>query len=64
MPVQPPFAVQEVAFVLDQVNIELLPDAMIVGLADNVTVGAEEAVTDTVTLAGADVPPAPTQVNV
>jgi hypothetical protein len=40
VPVQPPLAVQEVAFVLDHVNIELAPDAMVVGLADRVRVGA------------------------
>jgi hypothetical protein len=64
VPVQPPLAVQEVAFVLDHVNIELAPDAMVVGFADNVTVGAEEAVTVTVAPAGALVPPVPVQVNV
>jgi hypothetical protein len=44
VPVQPPLAVQEVAFVLDQVNVELLPAAIDVGLADRVTVGAGVAV--------------------
>ena len=39
-PVQPPLAVQEVAFVLDQVRVELPPEEMAVGLADSVTVGA------------------------
>ena len=39
-PVQPPLAVQEVAFVLDQVRVELPPEEMVVGLADSVTVGA------------------------
>ncbi len=64
VPVQPPLAVQEVALVLDQVNVELLPDAMVVGLADKVTVGAgAAAVTVTVALAGAVVPPAPVQVS-
>jgi hypothetical protein len=62
VPVQPPLAVQEVAFVLDQVNIELAPDAMVVGFADRVAVGIGAIVT--VALAGALVPPTPVQVNV
>ena len=62
VPVQPSPAVQEVAFVLDQVRVELLPDAIVIGLAVNVTVGAGAIVT--VALAGAVVPPAPVQVNV
>jgi hypothetical protein len=61
-PVQPPLAVQEVALVLDQVRVELAPDAMVVGLADRVTVGAGATVT--VALAGELVPPAPVQVSV
>jgi len=40
VPVQPPDAVHDVAFVLDQVTFVLPPDAMAVGLADRVTVGA------------------------
>jgi hypothetical protein len=54
--------VQEIAFVLDQVRVELLPEAIVIGLAVNVTVGAGAIVT--VALAGAVVPPAPVQVNV
>jgi len=54
--------VQEVALVLDQVNIELAPDAIVVGLAVSVAVGVGATVT--VALAGALVPPAPVQVNV
>ena len=61
-PVQPPLAVQEVAFVLDQVRVELAPEEMVVGLADSVTVGAGATVT--VVLAGDVVPPAPVQVSV
>ena len=61
-PVQPPLAVQEVAFVLDQVRVELPPEEMVVGLADSVTVGAGATVT--VVLAGDVVPPAPVQVSV
>jgi hypothetical protein len=33
VPVQPPLAVQEVALVLDQVRVALLPDVMVVGSA-------------------------------
>jgi hypothetical protein len=40
VPVQPPEAVHEVALVEDQVTIETLPEVMLVGLAENVTVGA------------------------
>ena len=61
-PVQPPLAVQEVAFVLDQVRVELAPEEMVVGLADSVTVGAGATVT--VVLAGDVVPPAPVQASV
>jgi hypothetical protein len=64
VPVQPPPAVQDVAFVLDQVRVELLPDEIDVGLADSVTVGAGAAETVTVALADALVPPAPVQVSV
>jgi hypothetical protein len=61
-PVQPPLAVHDVAFVLDQVRVELPPEGMVVGLADSVTVGVGATVT--VALAGDDVPPAPVQVSV
>ena len=39
VPVQPPPAVHEVALVEDQVAIEMLPEVMLVGLAENATVG-------------------------
>jgi hypothetical protein len=39
-PVQPPAAVHEVELVEDQVIVETFPDAMLVGFAENVTVGA------------------------
>jgi hypothetical protein len=61
-PVQPPLAVQDVAFVLDQVRVELPPEETVVGLADSVTVGAGTTVT--VVLAGDVVPPAPVQASV
>jgi hypothetical protein len=46
-PLQPPEAVQEVALVANQVNVELPPLATVLGLAANVTVGVGE-VTETV----------------
>ena len=39
VPLHPPEAVHEVALVDDQVTVETLPDAMLVGLAKSVTVG-------------------------
>ena len=39
VPVQLPAAVHEVALVEDQVTIEILPEVMLVGLAENATVG-------------------------
>jgi len=38
-PLHPPEAVQAVALVEDQVTVELLPDVMLAGLAEIVTVG-------------------------
>ena len=40
VPVQPPAAVHEVALVEDQFMVDTLPDAMLVGFAENATVGA------------------------
>ena len=40
VPLQPPEAVQLVAFVLLQVNVAALPDTTVAGAAANVTVGA------------------------
>jgi hypothetical protein len=60
-PDQAPEALQEVALVTDQVKVELLPLAIVLGLAAKITVGAGE-VTDTV----ADwfaLPPLPMQVS-
>lgn len=42
LPLHPPDAVHEVAFVLDQVRIEDWPDVIVVGLAEIVTVGGVE----------------------
>jgi len=39
VPVQPPEAVHEVTLVEDQVTVEILPEVMLVGLAENATVG-------------------------
>lgn len=62
LPLQPPEAVQEVAFLDDQDKVELLPLAMVLGLALKLTVGAGEV---TVTVADcAALPPAPVQVSV
>jgi len=63
VPVQPPPAVQEVAFVLDQVRVELLPEAIVVSLAVSVTVGATGAAV-TVTVAAAPVVLSDTEVAV
>ena len=62
-PDQAPEAVQEVAFVLDQLNVELLPLTMELGLAARVTVGAGAGeVTETVA-AWIALPPLPVQVS-
>jgi hypothetical protein len=39
VPVQPPMATQWVALAEDQVTVEILPEVMLVGLAENATVG-------------------------
>ena len=62
LPLQPPEAMQEVAFLDDQDSVELLPLAMVLGLALKLSVGAGEV---TVTVADcAALPPAPVQVSV
>jgi hypothetical protein len=66
VPLQPPVAVQDVAFVLDHVSCEDVFTATLVGFAVSVTVGAgfEGGVLVTVTLASACVlPPAPVQLS-
>ena len=63
VPDQPPLAVQREALVLVQVNVELAPDEICVGLAVIVTVGAGVAVTVTVAEACAE-PPDPVQKSV
>ena len=62
VPLHAPEAVQEVAWVEDQVRVELPPLEMVLGLALRLTVGA-----GVVTVTVADwpaLPPAPVQVNV
>jgi hypothetical protein len=62
VPLQPPEALQVVALVEDQVNVEAAPLLTVVGLALNVTVGAGVV---TVTVADWDaLPPVPVQVSV
>ena len=62
-PVQPPLAVQEVAFVEDQLSVEAPPVVTDVGLAASVSVGAGGGITVTVTLCDT-VPPSPEQASV
>jgi len=61
-PDQAPEAVQDVALLADQVNVELLPLATVLGLAAKLRVGVG-CVTDTVADC-ALLPPAPVQVSV
>ena len=64
VPLQPPEAVQLVAFVELQVKVDVAPLAMMVGLAVSATVGGGGGTpTDTVTDWLVE-PPAPVQVNV
>lgn len=61
LPDQPPEAVQEVALVDDQLNVDALPLATVLGLAVKLTVGAG-AVTETVADCVA-LPPVPVQTS-
>jgi hypothetical protein len=64
LPLHPPEAAQEVAFVVDQFNVELLPLMIELGFAERATVGGGvPAVTETV-VAWVALPPAPLQVSV
>jgi hypothetical protein len=47
VPLHPPEAVHEVALVEDQVTVEILPDVMLAGLAEIVTVGLPKATWET-----------------
>jgi hypothetical protein len=62
VPDQVPDAMQEVALVADQVSMEPLPLATVLGLADKLTVGAG-VVTETVA-DWAALPPLPVQLRV
>ena len=61
VPLQPPMAVQDVALVELHMSVEVLPLAIEVGFAVNVTVGT--GATLTVAVAMLLVPPAPPQLN-
>jgi hypothetical protein len=61
VPLQPSEAVQDVALVELQVNMDVPPLAIVVGLAVSVAVGAGAMVT--VAVAGVLVPPTPVHVN-
>ena len=62
-PVHAPDAVQEVALLEDQVRVDALPLAMVLGLALKLTVTVGFALTVTVAVCAA-LPPAPLQVRV
>jgi hypothetical protein len=61
-PLQPPVAVQSVAFVEDQVSVDIPPPAMVLGEALNVTVGGVAVTTTSVDCVV--VPRGPVQVSV
>jgi hypothetical protein len=63
VPLQPPEAVQDVALVELQVNVEDPPLVVVVGLAVSMAVGTGLAVTVTVAAAAVLVPPVPVQVR-
>ncbi len=66
VPVQPPDAVHDVALAEDQFRVALLPEVMLVALADKLAVGAGLVIAATVkvVLTDGDVPPVPLQVRV
>src|SRR3954462_14669496 len=57
VPAQPPAAVHEVELVEDQVTVDILPDAMLVGFAENATVGSGLLPTGFPPAASPEVPP-------
>jgi hypothetical protein len=63
LPDHPPEAVQDVAWVLAQVTVELLPLAIVLGLAERVIVGAGVGVVTETVAACVALPPAPVQVS-
>jgi hypothetical protein len=62
-PVQPLEALQAVAFLADQLSVELPPEVIVSGVAVNVTVGIPDGWTVSTADDEAD-PPAPLQVSV
>lgn len=64
VPLQPLEAVQDVAFVLDHVSVELPPVATLSGFPENVSVGADAACTVTVALRVGLLPPGPLHTSV
>ena len=63
LPDQPPEAEQDVAWVLVQVTVELLPLAIVLGLAMRLIVGAGTGVVTETMAACVALPPAPVQVR-
>ncbi len=64
LPDQPPEAEQDVAWVLVQVTVELLPLAIVLGLAARLIVGAGAGVVTETVAACVALPPAPVQVRI
>ena len=64
LPDQPPEAEQDVAWVLVQVTVELLPLAIVLGLAVRLIVGAGAGVVTETVAACVALPPAPVQVRI
>lgn len=64
LPVQSPLAVQDVAFVVDQVSVLLPGETTVLGLALRLTVGAAGAGLTVTVVVWVALPPAPVQVRV
>jgi hypothetical protein len=64
LPDQPPEAEQDVAWVLVQVTVELLPLAIVLGLTARLIVGAGAGVVTETVAACVALPPAPVQVRI
>ena len=64
LPDQPPEAEQDVAWVLVQVTVELLPLAIVLGLAARLIVGAGAGVVTETVAACVALPPAPVHVRI
>lgn len=63
-PVQPPEAMQAVAFLVDQFSMEIPPELMVLGVADNVTAGVPDGWTVSTADDDEADPAAPLQVRV